>query len=253
MLKSLVEIMLKAPDFLPALRGLAEIAVAERNREVSDSSPGRWAMYHAAASASSSIASAERRTALNGWRVGSESGLAPWSRELQGCPQWLRAPAAQVPGPKGSGLAIQHAQGHPPFPATRHGPDHRRVPDPGTLRHHPPVDAVLVGRARNPLAKMRQAHAGARDGVRYPRPPPDGPAAGDARGYVGLQDLTPWVRVAVHDVIGLLQTGETVDSLIARCSPALTRAQVYESLAYYEDHRGEIDVLVARQMSPADS
>ena len=60
-------------------------------------------------------------------------------------------------------------------------------------------------------------------------------------------------RVAVHDVIGLLQTGETVDSLIARCSPELTRAQVYESLAYYEDHRGEIDVLVARQMSPADS
>jgi len=60
-------------------------------------------------------------------------------------------------------------------------------------------------------------------------------------------------RVAVHDVIGLLQTGETVDSLISRCSPDLTRAQVYECLAYYEDHRGEIDVLVARQMSPADS
>lgn len=46
-------------------------------------------------------------------------------------------------------------------------------------------------------------------------------------------------RVAVHDVIGLLQTGETVDSLIARCSPDLTRAQVYECLAYYEDHRGD--------------
>jgi uncharacterized protein (DUF433 family) len=60
-------------------------------------------------------------------------------------------------------------------------------------------------------------------------------------------------RVAVHDVIGLLQTGETVDSLISRCSPDLTRAQVYECLAYYEDHRGEIDVLVARQMSSTDS
>ncbi len=59
-------------------------------------------------------------------------------------------------------------------------------------------------------------------------------------------------RVAVHDVIGLLQTGETVDTLIARCARGLTRAQVYECLAYYEDHRGEIDVLVARQMSPAD-
>jgi len=59
-------------------------------------------------------------------------------------------------------------------------------------------------------------------------------------------------RVAVHDVIGLLQTGETVDSLIARCFPDLTRAQVYERLAYYEDHRGEIDALAARQMSSTD-
>jgi len=70
-------------------------------------------------------------------------------------------------------------------------PDHPRVPDPGTLRHHPSVDAVLVGRARDPLAKMRQAHAGARDGVRYALPPPHGPAAGDDRGHVVLQDLTP--------------------------------------------------------------
>ena len=60
-------------------------------------------------------------------------------------------------------------------------------------------------------------------------------------------------RVAVHDVIGLLQNGETIDSLIANCFPALTRAQVYECLAYYEDHRGEIDVLVARQMSAGES
>ena len=60
-------------------------------------------------------------------------------------------------------------------------------------------------------------------------------------------------RVAVHDVVGLLQSGETVDSLVGRCLPDLTRAQVYECLAYYEDHRGEIDVLVARQMSSIDS
>ncbi len=58
-------------------------------------------------------------------------------------------------------------------------------------------------------------------------------------------------RIGVHDVIGLLQNGETIDSLIANCFPDLTRAQVYECLAYYEDHRGEIDVLAARQMSPA--
>lgn len=60
-------------------------------------------------------------------------------------------------------------------------------------------------------------------------------------------------RVGVHDVIGLLQNGETIDSLIANCFRELTRAQVYECLAYYEDHRGEIDVLVARQMSAGES
>lgn len=60
-------------------------------------------------------------------------------------------------------------------------------------------------------------------------------------------------RIGVHDVIGLPQNGETIDSLIANCFPDLTRAQVYECLAYYEDHRGEIDVLVARQMSAGDS
>jgi uncharacterized protein (DUF433 family) len=56
-------------------------------------------------------------------------------------------------------------------------------------------------------------------------------------------------RVGVHDVIGLLQNGETVDSLVGSCFPMLTKAQVYECLAYYEDHRGEIDLLVARQMA----
>lgn len=60
-------------------------------------------------------------------------------------------------------------------------------------------------------------------------------------------------RIGVHDVIGLLQNGETVDSITATCFPDLTRAQIYECLAYYEDHRGEIDLLVARQMSePTD-
>jgi uncharacterized protein (DUF433 family) len=56
-------------------------------------------------------------------------------------------------------------------------------------------------------------------------------------------------RVAVHDVVGLLQNGESVDSIITACLPMLTKAQVYECLAYYEDHRGEIDLLVARQMA----
>ena len=56
-------------------------------------------------------------------------------------------------------------------------------------------------------------------------------------------------RIGVHDVIGLLQNGETIDTLIANCFPTLTRANVYECLAYYEDHKGEIDLLVARQMA----
>lgn len=58
-------------------------------------------------------------------------------------------------------------------------------------------------------------------------------------------------RIAVHDVIGLLQNGETFETMTADCFPQLTRAQVYECLAYFEDHRGEIDLLVARQMARA--
>ena len=59
-------------------------------------------------------------------------------------------------------------------------------------------------------------------------------------------------RIGVHDVIGLLQNGETVDTITVTCFPDLTKAQIYECLSYYEDHRGEIDLLVARQMSPPD-
>ena len=72
---------------------------------------------------------------------------------------------------------------------------------------------------------------------------------------VGVRSGNPIVegtRIAVHDVIGLLKNGETVDTLKANCFPQLTRSQVYECLAYYEDHRGEIDLLVARQMAPSE-
>ena len=68
-------------------------------------------------------------------------------------------------------------------------------------------------------------------------------------GVRGGAAIVEGTRIGVHDIVGLLQNGETVDSLIARCFPNISRAQVYESLAYYEDHRGEIDLLVARQMS----
>lgn len=72
-----------------------------------------------------------------------------------------------------------------------------------------------------------------------------------AQGVRGGNPIIEGTRIAVHDVIGLLQNGETVDSILINCFRELTKAQVYESLAYYEDHRGEIDVLVARQMASA--
>jgi uncharacterized protein (DUF433 family) len=65
----------------------------------------------------------------------------------------------------------------------------------------------------------------------------------------GGEAIIEGTRVGVHDVIGLLNSGETVDSVVGRCFPDITRAQVYECLAYYEDHRGAIDLLVARQMA----
>jgi uncharacterized protein (DUF433 family) len=72
-----------------------------------------------------------------------------------------------------------------------------------------------------------------------------------SEGVRGGNAIVDGTRIGVHDVIGLLQNGETIDSLIARCFPQLTRSQIYECLAYYEDHRGEIDVLVASQMTSA--
>jgi uncharacterized protein (DUF433 family) len=73
-----------------------------------------------------------------------------------------------------------------------------------------------------------------------------------APGVRGGNAIVEGTRVGVHDVVGLIQNGETIDTLIARCFPSLTRAQVYECLAYYEDHRGEIDLLVASQLTPEE-
>lgn len=68
----------------------------------------------------------------------------------------------------------------------------------------------------------------------------------DVRGGKTIIDGT---RIGVHDVVGLIFNGSSVDDVV-RSFPDVTRAQVYECLAYYEDHREEIDTLVARQMSP---
>ena len=55
----------------------------------------------------------------------------------------------------------------------------------------------------------------------------------------------------MHDVVGLTVSGASVDDVV-RSFPDLTCAQVYECLACYEDHSGEIDTLVTRQMSEPD-
>ena len=67
-------------------------------------------------------------------------------------------------------------------------------------------------------------------------------------GVRGGNPIIAGTRIGVHDVVGLLQNGETVDSIVTQSLPDLTRAQVYECLAYYE-----IDLLVARQMSPSET
>ena len=53
-------------------------------------------------------------------------------------------------------------------------------------------------------------------------------------------------RIGVHDVVAMIRTGASVDEVVASF-PRLTRAQVYECLAYYEDHREQIEPLVAGQ------
>ncbi|HWX22072.1 MAG TPA: DUF433 domain-containing protein [Candidatus Binatia bacterium] len=58
-------------------------------------------------------------------------------------------------------------------------------------------------------------------------------------------------RIGVHDVVAMTKTGASVDEVVASF-PRLTRAQVYECLAYYEDHRKEIDPLMAEQLAHLD-
>ena len=58
-------------------------------------------------------------------------------------------------------------------------------------------------------------------------------------------------RLGVHDVVAMVKTGASVDDVVASF-PRLTRAQFYECLAYYEDHRSEIDPLVAEQTAHMD-
>jgi uncharacterized protein (DUF433 family) len=67
-------------------------------------------------------------------------------------------------------------------------------------------------------------------------------------GVCGGKTIVEGTRIGVHDVVGLIVNGDTVDDVI-RSFPDLKRSQVFECLAYYEDHRAEIDNLVAEQMA----
>ena len=58
-------------------------------------------------------------------------------------------------------------------------------------------------------------------------------------------------RIGVHDVVAMIKTGATVDEVVASF-PRLTRAQVYECLAYYEDHKDQLDSLVDAQIAHLD-
>ena len=58
-------------------------------------------------------------------------------------------------------------------------------------------------------------------------------------------------RIGVHDVVAMTKTGASVDEVVASF-PRLTRAQVYECLAYYEDHRSELDPVVTAQTAHLD-
>ncbi len=57
-------------------------------------------------------------------------------------------------------------------------------------------------------------------------------------------------RIGVHDVAGMVLNGSTIDDVV-RSMSSLSRAQVYECMAYYEDHKAEMDHLIARQMAEA--
>lgn len=59
-------------------------------------------------------------------------------------------------------------------------------------------------------------------------------------------------RIAVHDVVAYHLLGSSVEEINTRFED-LTRSQIYESLAFYEDHQAEIETLALQQtLSPTE-
>lgn len=65
-------------------------------------------------------------------------------------------------------------------------------------------------------------------------------------GVRGGQARLEGTRIGVHDVVAYFLLGCGIDEVAARF-PDLTKAQIYECLAYYEDHRSEIEALALPQ------
>jgi uncharacterized protein (DUF433 family) len=63
----------------------------------------------------------------------------------------------------------------------------------------------------------------------------------------GLEAYIRGTRVAVRHIAALLQAGHTAESIIAEGLPQLPPAAVYEAIAYYYDHREEIEAELAAQ------
>ena len=58
-------------------------------------------------------------------------------------------------------------------------------------------------------------------------------------------------RIGVHDIVAYHLLGCSVDEISGRF-PDVSRAQVYECLAYYEDHRTEVESLAVAQTQAAE-
>ncbi len=59
-------------------------------------------------------------------------------------------------------------------------------------------------------------------------------------------------RIGVHDVVACFLLGRDVEAMQS-AFPDLSRAQIYECLAYYEDHRAEIERLALPQIEQTEA
>ena len=67
-------------------------------------------------------------------------------------------------------------------------------------------------------------------------------------GIVGGEPRIADTRIRVRDIVLARDNqGATPEEIVATVYPQLTLAQVYAALAYYEDHREEVDTLQQRE------